>query len=192
VHLDLVGHVWSDGRVGQRTASLVGLVAGLVFVLLNAGPLPAPFPVVLRVLGVVVAVAILAYAVVAMPRRPSGAGGVPRRALRVYWICVAAEVVAIPVGRLVLVRLHQASLTPVWVVFVVGVHFLPFASAFRVPLFRVLAVALIAIAVAGAVAALLGGPVAVGWACVAAGFVLLAFAFASGWQERRRIAAGEA
>lgn len=175
--------------MGQRTGALVGAIGGLLFVVLNAGLLPAPLPVVVRAAGVVAFVAVVAYAVVRAPRSPDAATRPPRSAMRTYWICVAAEIVAIGVGSLVLARLvHRPELSPLWVVFVVGVHFLPFASAFRVPLFRVLALTLMVVAVTGGVAALGAGTVAVGWAAVAAGFVLLAFAYAGAVQQRRRSA----
>lgn len=70
----------------------------------------------------VLAVALLARSPAAAPPRPRPG------ALRTYLLCVAAEVVAIPVGALVIRALDRPSdLIVVWVVFVVGVHFLPFA-----------------------------------------------------------------
>ncbi|WP_375426642.1 hypothetical protein [uncultured Friedmanniella sp.] len=69
-------------------------------------------------------------------------------------------------------------------VFVVGVHFLPFARAFHVDLFRPLSVALIGIAVGGSVLALPADPRAVPAAAVAAGAVLLAFAVVGALRAR--------
>jgi len=64
----------------------------------------------------------------------------------------------------------------VWVVFVVGAHFLPFARAFHLPVFRWLSLSLVVVSVAGAVPALaLGSETATGWTAVAAGFILLGF-----------------
>ena len=84
---------------------------------------------------------------------------------------------AIPVGAQVLLRvLHRPALTPVWVVLVVGVHFLPFARAFRVPLFTWLGAVLITVAVLGGVATLQVGAVAAGVTGMIAGVALLVFA----------------
>ena len=161
---------------GPRLGSLIGAIAGLVFVLVNAGAFDTPVDVVLRVLGVAVFAVVAWYGVL---RRAAGRPGPEpsRGALRTYLICVAGEVVAIPLGAQLLVRvLDRPQLTPVWVVLVVGVHFLPFARAFRVPLFRALGWSLVALALLGGALALTLTPLAVPAAAVAAGFVLLAFA----------------
>jgi hypothetical protein len=67
----------------------------------------------------------------------------------------------------------------VWVVLVVGVHFLPFANAFHLPVFRWLAASLVVVALIGAVPTLATtSATAPGWTGVAAGFVLLSFSAA--------------
>lgn len=174
--------------MGQRLGSLIGAIGGVLFVLINAGVLPWPLSLVVRLVGVLIFLAVVWYAV--LRRRPAPPEpAVPARALRVYWICVAAEVIAIPLGSQLLVRvLHQPALTPVWVVFVVGVHFVPFARAFRVPLFALLAAWLIAVAVIGAAVTLGVGPAGAGWTGIVAGLLLLAFAYAG---ARRRPPAGQ-
>jgi hypothetical protein len=165
---------------GPRLGSLVSAVAGLVFVLLNTGPLGGPVAVILRVLGVVAFAVVLWYAVLRTAAgRPGPAPA--SRVLRTYLVSVALEVVAIPVGAQLLGRwLHHPELTPVWVVLVVGVHFLPFARAFRVPLFGALGWTLLGLALIGGVLALTLTPLAVPGAAVAAGFVLLGFAALGG------------
>lgn len=163
--------------MGVRLGSTIGAIGGLLFVVINAGPIGAPAATIVRIVGVVAFCLVLFL----IRTRTSGRADGPapsRAALRTYWMCVAAEVVAIPVGALVLRLLHQSVLTLVWVVFVVGVHFLPFARAFGVRLFAALGVGLVVVAVAGAVAALADGAVAVAWTAVAAGAVLLMFAAA--------------
>jgi hypothetical protein len=161
---------------GPRLGSLVSAVAGLVFVLLNAGRFDGPVGVVLRLLGVAVFAVVTWYAVLRRSAGRPGPGPAPG-ALRTYLICVAGEVVAIPLGAQLLSRvLDQPQLTPAWVVLVVGVHFLPFARAFRAPPFRTLGLTLIGLALLGGVLALTVTPLAVPGAAVAAGFVLLAFA----------------
>ncbi|WP_225728705.1 MULTISPECIES: hypothetical protein [unclassified Nocardia] len=159
----------------RRTGSLIGAIAGLIFVVLNAGPLGGAVVAVARVLGVAGFGAAIWY----IMRRPADDARRPdRRALRIYWLAVAIEVLAIVVGAQVLARgFHRADLTVPWVVFVVGVHFLPFAATFGAPLFRWLAWSLIVVAIAGAglSAVLSTGP---SWTGVAAGVVLLGFAVA--------------
>lgn len=105
------------------------------------------------------------------PQSPS------RSALRTYGISVVAIVVAIPVGSALMSNvLEKPHAVLVWVVFVVGAHFLPFANAFHLPVFRWLSASLVLTAVIGAVPALANDSALVaGWTGVAAGFVLLVF-----------------
>lgn len=173
--------------MGQRLGSLISAVGGLVFVLVNAGGLPDPLGLAVALTGVAVFVAAVWYSVERTRSWPRGPAPLPR-SMRVYWACVAAEVVAIPVGALVLREVvRRPVLTPVWVVFVVGVHFLPFASAFGVPLFGALGVSMMVVAVVGAVAAWNVGAVGAAAAGVAAGALLLAFAVIGSVWERSRL-----
>lgn len=169
--------------MGQRLGSMIGAIGGVIFVLVNAGALGSLARIFLGVVGVVVFLATLWYAVVRTRNHPAGPRP-PADALRVYWICVAAEVVAIPLGAQVLVRVFdRPGLTLVWVVFVVGVHFLPFARAFRVPLFIGLGVALVVMALIGGLVTVIIGPLGAPLAGVAAGFVLLAFAVVGAYRQ---------
>jgi len=170
---------------GRRTGALIGAVGGVVFVLANAGALGSPTSVVLRVVGVVAFAVVLWWAVL----RPGGVSPGPQpspAALRTYLVCVAGEVVAIPLGAQVLVRaVGRPELVLPWVVLVVGVHFLPFARTFRVPLFSGLAWTLVVLGLLGGVLAVVVGPVLASATGVLAGFVLLAFAGAGG--SRRQV-----
>lgn len=154
--------------------SIIGAIAGLVFVLVNAGSVPGSL--VWRIAAGAAFVAILWFVVLRGPAvdqvRPS------RVAVRTYGVCVAAMVVAIPVGAAIISNiLDKPDAVVVWMVFVVGAHFLPFAHAFGVPVFRWLAVSLIVVAVVAAVSTLAFDSVVVaGWTGVVAGFVLLFFA----------------
>ena len=90
---------------------------------------------------------------------------------------VAFEVVLLPVGVNVLIRMDHRELTVPWVVLVVGIHFLPFARAFRSPVFHALGLVLIGLAAVGGCLAVLVGPDAGALtAGVGSGIALLGFA----------------
>lgn len=161
-------------RVRTRpVGSAVGAIAGLAFVLINAGTVPA------TLLWCTVAatgfLAIIWFVVLRGPEVDHMPPG--RSALRTYGISVAAMVVAIPLGaRIITDTLDRPNAVLSWVVFVVGVHFLPFAHAFQLPIFRWLAASMMVVSALGAVPALISdSAVAAGWTGVAAGFVLLFF-----------------
>lgn len=159
---------------GRILGSLIGAVGGLVFVLVNSAELPAA--TLLRVVGIVAGIALLVATVLAI-RRGSAATDTPPEAsaIRIYWICVAGEVAAIPAGAAVLRSLDHPELTRVWVVMVLGVHFVPFARAFGAPLFAWLGGALMALALVGGALSLAGANQAEPWTAVLAGFTLLGF-----------------
>ncbi|MEO7070706.1 MAG: hypothetical protein ABI131_09475 [Nostocoides sp.] len=153
--------------------SVIGAIAGLAFVLINAGTVPAPL--LWRLVATSGFVAIIWFVVLrgaeVDPVSPS------RAALRTYGISVAAMVVAIPLGATIITNvLDRPNAVLVWVVFVVGVHFLPFAHAFHLPVFHWLSASLVAVSVVGTVPALTSdSATAAGRTGVAAGFVLLLF-----------------
>jgi hypothetical protein len=159
----------------DATAGLAGAIFGLAFILVNAGDLPTPFDLVVRVIG---AVAFVAVAVLLR-----GSGGVPLpeagpRALHIYAVAVAAEVVALFGGTLLLRRTGHEELSLPWVVIVVGVHFVPLGWAFHARFFHVLAGILVGLGVTGGALAIAGAdPAAVSFVSgVCAGATLLAFA----------------
>lgn len=158
------------------TARFIGACFGLAFVLANASDVPAPLSWLIRALGVVLFVGVCV--------RLRSAGEVrvqPRRsAIGVYWTSVVLEVAALVVGTRILATHGQGEYGVAWTAFIVGVHFVPFAWAFRQPAFRPLAVTLIALGVAGAAVGLVGGG-GTGIAVVAglgSGLALLIFAAA--------------
>ena len=126
-----------------RIFALVGSVFGAVFVIANAPSLPAPW----SALGLVAGAVLL---VVAVLRNVAGSPALIEQgtgSARVYWIAVAAEVVAIPTGSLVLNKvIDEPDLVVLWVVFVVGAHFLP-AYVFGIGRYGELGLVLIVIAV---------------------------------------------
>ncbi|MXG88879.1 hypothetical protein [Nocardioides flavescens] len=155
---------------GRRLGSLIGCAGGLAFVLVSAGGVPGAWW--WRALGLVLAGAVLVAIVVSRAPAPPPPD---RRALRIYGACVLAMVLAILVGARVLNALGETDLVRLWVVLVVGIHFVPFASAFRQPLFTRLGATMAAIAVAaGAISPW------VSWApyagAVGGGLALLVFA----------------
>jgi hypothetical protein len=125
---------------------IVGAVGGLGFVLGNAGAVPGSL--VWRIAALLGCVAIAWFVVLrgrAVHHRPPS-----RTAMQTYGISVTAMVVAIPVGAAILSNaLDRPNAVRVWVVLVVGVHFMPFARAFQLPAFRWLTAALVVDSVIG-------------------------------------------
>lgn len=141
--------------------------------LVNAGAVPAP--ALWRAAAVIGFLATTWFVVLRGPavhREPPS-----RAAVRTYGLSVLAMVVAIPLGaRFLTDLLDRPDAVLPWVVLVVGAHFLPFARAFGLPVFRWLAASLVAVAIVGAVPTLVrDSATAAAWTGVAAGFVLLAF-----------------
>jgi hypothetical protein len=163
---------------GLRLGALIGAIAGLVFILINAGALPGWWAWAVRGAGIVVFLAVLWLSVLRRDRAQADVPAPSPSSWRVYWAMVAFEVVLLPVGVKVLVRLGQAGLTVPWVALIVGVHFLPFARAFGASVFRVLGLVLIALAaVGGCLALVVGQDAGTLTAGVGSGIALLAFAF---------------
>lgn len=169
---------------GEKIGSSIGVLAGVAFVLLNAGTLGGPLQWSLRISALVVAAMVL-YSVA---RAPSVQSAPPsRRAVRVYGWSVSAMVLAIAAGASVLNGpVDLPELTVVWVVAVVGAHFLPFASAFAAPVFHHLSWTLPGVAGLGAMLTLTVDDLAASWTAVAAGFVLIG-AGASGARAAHRL-----
>ncbi len=140
---------------------------------INAGAVPATL--LWRTAAAIGFVAIIWFVIL---RGPKVDQTPPHRsALRTYGFAVMAMVVAIPWGaRIIIDTLDRPNAVLVWVVFVVGVHFLPFAYAFELPIFFWLAGSLVVVSAIGAVPALISdSATAAGWTGLAAGFVVLFF-----------------
>lgn len=152
--------------------SIVGVIAGLAFVLINASAVP--WSSAWRIAAVFAAAAIVWFVVVKGPdvtHEPA-----TRQAIRTYGLAVTGMVVAIVLGASIITNVLDAPDTvPIWVVFCVGAHFWPLASAFALPLFRVLAAALMLVVLIGAIVIpFTPDDITAGWAAVVAGFALLA------------------
>jgi hypothetical protein len=145
---------------GLLVGSLIALSFGTVFVMVNSGDLPDPWPVVIRVAGVLAAIALLigslrAGRLAAVARPGDVAGYADRR----YWYAVAGEVVALFGGLYVINQvLDRPEVAVAWVAVVVGVHFYPLGWAWRMPFFYWLGTAMTLLGVAGFVAYALGAP----------------------------------
>lgn len=142
---------------GQRIGSLVGAVFGLIYVLVNAGPLPPVAAMALRAAAAAAFCAVLAALYLRRHDRVAdpdadqsgkrGGAGVFGRA---YWIVVAAEVAALAVGLAVLdgpLNVPRAGVA--WVSIVVGVHFNALAVVFGLRFFHWLGGAITACGVIG-------------------------------------------
>lgn len=173
---------------GHRLALTVGATFGLVFVLVNAGELPSPWPVVLRLAGVLACVGLhLALRSAAGRPAPQGASSVD--VSRGYGIVVVLEVVALVGGLLVLAQVFDLPDAGVaWVALVVGLHFSGLAVVWREPSLHGLAAALTVCGAAGLVLAATGAAQAtvstVGG--VLPGFVLIAGCWSATAEGRTR------
>jgi hypothetical protein len=157
----------------QVLGGLVGAVGASAFVLVNRTELPAPWPVVALVLWLV---ALGAFAWASLLRRrvlPELPAPGPR-AGAVYGCAVLGMVGLIVAGGAVLRATGHEDLQPALVALAVGLHFLPFAAAFRAPVFRVLGALVGAVGAAGLLLGLVAGPVWALAAAVVAGLVMLA------------------
>ena len=169
---------------GQRIGSLIAAVFGLIYVLVNAGPLPPAWTLTLRVLAAVAFGAVLVTVLVAVlgssvsAREPRGHD---RRVFgRGYWLVVAAEFIALFVGvRVLSGPLDAPEAGVAWVSLVVGVHFFALAVVFSQRFFHGLGAAITACGVIGLVLAATGAgePTIALVAGVLPGAVLLGFAW---------------
>lgn len=159
--------------VATRLPALIGAGFGALFVVINAGALPVPWPLPVRLAGLLLTLAVVARVLLA---RPAPAPRPQPSAMRTYWRWVAIEGMAIFAGTALLSRFGLGEYGVLWVIAVVGVHFLPFATAFGRPAYAVLGRALVALALVGVLLTLWFGALAAALAGVGAGVALLAFA----------------
>lgn len=156
----------------QVLGGLVGAAGASAFVLVNRTRLADPWPAVALVLWLV---ALAGYAWMALLRPRALPELVPPspRAGAVYGAAVVGMLVLIVAGSALLRATGHGDLQPALVAVAVGLHFIPFASAFRAPVFRLLGGAVAAVGAAGlALGLVVGGPAAAG-AAVLAGLVML-------------------
>lgn len=127
---------------GQAVGSFIGALFGLVYVVVNSGPLPAAAQWPLRALGVlgfVGAVSAVLSRRGRSPSHPDSSAPQARVFSRSYWLVVLAEAVALFGGVRVLsgpLALPEAGVA--WVSLVVGVHFFALALVFGQRFFHLL------------------------------------------------------
>lgn len=127
--------------------------------------------------GMVVAVVLLIVSVIVLVRiRAVPTLATDAHARRVYWIAVAAEVLLIVGGAVALALTGNSQYLSTWTLFIVGIHFLPFVSAFHAPLLRPTAVACALVAALALWAGLGGWAPPPTIAGAGGGLVLLVFA----------------
>jgi uncharacterized Tic20 family protein len=96
-------------------------------------------------------------------------------ARRTYNLTVAVEVVAILAGVVVLALAGASSYLAAWILFVVGVHFVPLARLFRLPGLTVTGLLCAAVAVGAAAVALAGTTLPSAPAGAGGGLVMAAY-----------------
>ncbi len=164
----------------QWLASLVAAVIGELFIQLTASWLPPALIWPVRVVGVLVFFVVLWYAVLRQRKPPRERYRRPRNALRNYFICLGLLILAIPAGIWLYSQvLPVPALIIPWLVVLMGVHFIPFSSAFGIPLFERLGAVLLATGVVGGAIVLNFSESMSGVTGVLAGFILLVFAAAA-------------
>jgi len=143
--------------------SLVAIAFGTVFVLVNSADLATPWPLAVRVTGLVVAAALVAgLVIVARSTEASSPVDGPDDRHRRFWLVVLLEAAAL-FGGLAVINgvLDRPSVAVAWIAVVVGVHFFALAAIWRMPMYRWLGAAMTVLGLAGFLIDALGGDRAV-------------------------------
>lgn len=152
--------------------ALVGTILGTVFVLVNRQVLPGGWQLAALFAW---AVALIPIIVLVLLRPVPELPGPRRSSLLVYGASVLAMLALFPVSRFLLASWGHVELLPAAIAMAVGLHFIPFAWAFRARIYLILGLAMTVIGAAGLViGALGGGAMAAGAAAVLAGLVMMA------------------
>ena len=149
--------------------SLVAIMFGTVFVMVNSAGLRAPAPLVIRLTGLLVVAALvgglvlLARTVPVSPVSPVSSGPTSPEPVsppfgRRYWCVVGVEAVALFGGVAVVTRvLHRPELSVAWVAVVVGLHFFGLAALWAMRHFSRLGAVVTVLGLSGFVVHALGG-----------------------------------
>jgi hypothetical protein len=166
--------------VPQSVASLIAAVLGELFIQLTAVSLPPALVWPVRIVGALSFLAVLWYAVLRQRQAAPERYRRQRTALRTYYIWLALLILAIPAGIWLFTQvLPVPALIVPWLIVLVGLQFLPFASAFGIPLFERLGAVLMAAGVVGGAVVLNFSMSVSGLTGVVSGFILLVFAAAA-------------
>ena len=142
--------------------SLVAITFGTVFVLVNSGGMHAPWPLAIRVIGLLLA-ALLVAGLLLVARRRSTATPEPASGFldHRYWLIVALEAGALFAGLAVVNGvLHGQAVSVAWVALVVGAHFFGLGRIWRMPLYYWLGAAMASFSLAGFLIYAFGGSAA--------------------------------
>lgn len=153
-------------RSREMTGGLIGTIFGLAFIEANSAQLPHAWQAVARVGGAVLAAILISGILRArrMARSQPAPQPQPVPADRAgfgrgYWMVVAAEVIALVAGLIVIGDVMGAhSLTVAWIAIVVGVHFFGLGVIWKAAMFHALGAAMTAFGAAGCVAYAAGAP----------------------------------
>jgi hypothetical protein len=134
-----------DPRIWGTT---VGAAGGTLFVLANRSALGDPWR---EMATFVWAGALIAYIwfVFGMHRNFDDGRAPARRAGLIYLGSVAGMLIVIRFGTAVLDQAGATGLRPAIIVIAVGLHFFPFASAFRTPMFNILGTVMVVLGAGG-------------------------------------------
>jgi len=159
----------ADPRVWGTT---IGAAGATVFVLANRGQLGGSWPTA-TLIAWVSAVAAYVWLVFLLPRSFAAPQAPARRAGLIYLGSVVGMLVLIRLGTVLLDDAGRDGLRPALIVVAVGLHFLPFASAFRTPMFRVLGSTMVVLGTSGLVVGWAAGGTWAAAAAVASGITML-------------------
>ena len=158
---------------GSMIGSVIGLVGGTVFVLVNRGELPQAWSTAALVAWVVLLLG-AAWAVFVRRGGARQTSAPHRRAGLVYGLSVLGMLAFFVAGSAVLRAADVPELGPALIALGVGLHFIPFARAFGVPFFTGLGGAVSVVGGLGLALGLVGAPVAAPAAAVLAGLLMVA------------------
>lgn len=161
------------GRPHPFTLGAVVMAIGAsAFVHVNRSALPSPWATV-ALAAWIVAITLFCWATFVRARHLPLTNPPHPRAGVVYVASTLAMVGVMAAGRWALDEIGRPELQPAVVVVAVGLHFLPFAGAFRAPVFAVMGWVVAGIGVVGLLAGLVAGAEAVAAAAVVTGLVML-------------------
>lgn len=152
--------------------SLIGAGGSTAFVLVNRGGLPGAWSW-LALAAWVLALGFFVWSVLLRRRMLIDPGPPHHAAGLVYVGGILGMLAIIAVGRLILERVDRPELQPAVVVLAVGLHFIPFAWAFRASIFRRIGWSVSVLGVLGLVLGVAAGAVWVDAAAVLTGLVML-------------------